>query len=143
MKNKDVFLKLLNLKPENCIHEEFDFSHFNIHFNRALENNRVLNCGSVGCLLGELPGIDSNWSFNKLGSLELNIGVVNPFFAASEYFGLPHDLICFFFSPDSIYFNPLTQKTYRGLTSRASLKEVQNNIKKFMKHSAFEHFFQE
>lgn len=140
MKNKDVFLKLLNLKPKDTIHQIFDFETFNNNLEENAKDKLIPYCGTAGCLLGELPGIDENWSFNVIGQLQLNFKTGDILKKAAAYFELPLEIIHFLFVPDTVYSNPLNNTTYKGLSSRATLKEVQNNIKKFMENPDFKHF---
>lgn len=53
MKNKDVMRKLLIMPQSESEHSAFTFKTF----------VAVGNCGTMGCLAGDLPGISKEWVF--------------------------------------------------------------------------------
>ena len=84
MKNKEILIKLLTFKQEESIHEKFDFNCFNMG---SSKNPKIPNCGTVGCLAGELPRFDSNWYFCESGAFlnKKNISLDKYFDLSSDY----------------------------------------------------------
>lgn len=143
MKNKDVLLKLINLKPADCIHPIFNFSYINL--SRTLEvRKNIPNCGSAGCLLGELPGIDNEWSFDNVGDLN------HIYYAEHDtamdivpnYFDLPYSIIRYLFYPDNKFYYG-ENEYFNGIPADSTLEEVQNHIKKAMESPELKHYFEE
>jgi hypothetical protein len=130
MKNKKVFMKLVNMKIP--LHENFHFKYYNnIEFFVKLKTiKNVHNCGTAGCLIGNLPRYDSNFEFVQHTVYCKNTNVVVTASYLCDYFDLPINLIKLCFFPDSTVL--INYKSYNSPFSDATLKEVQKNIKFLM-----------
>lgn len=141
MKNKEIFLKLLNLKEKNLI-SKFNFDHFNsgILLQDKLINGKVIhNCGTSGCLAGNLPQFSDEWYFDEHGYLNYSGAEYRTTTEhISEYFDIPYEVCKVMFSPGVSYsiHNGLIERYSGGdlvSPSDATLKEVQKHIKFIMK----------
>jgi hypothetical protein len=130
MKNKKVFMQLINMKIP--LHENFHFKYYNnIEFNVQLKTiKNIPNCGTSGCLIGNLPKYDKNFEFigNKVYCKNTDTLLTVSYLC--DYFDLPINLIKLCFFPYCTVL--INYKSYNSLSSNATLKEVQNNIKFLM-----------
>lgn len=137
MKNKNVLLKLLAIKEP--LHEEFNFCAFNRGKIKDLRTKRnIPNCGTSGCLIGNLPLFDKKWAFDKVGDLTfLKVSVFS--MEISKYFHLPQTLVNIMFYPANKY--QINGHYYNSPMSSASLIEVQDYIKTLMEDPNLKEFF--
>lgn len=108
-------------------HKNFDFSCFNNTYGRCASNK----CGTNGCMAGELPIIwPKYWEFNFFG--EVNLRNKTPGLTTNDlmkFFDLEHHEVQHLFYPNMQYSN----YTKKQLTVDSTLKEVVNNLEKFIK----------
>ncbi len=93
---RDRLVKLIENTaiPEKRLHPEFDFQFFNwsregLTTVMLSDGRKVPNCGTLGCLAGELPAVDPAWHFDSTG--DLYWGSEPPHGVSSQlcaYFGL-------------------------------------------------------
>lgn len=127
-------LKQLAYLEKPILHETFDFTEINTGTSRAIKNTQVgtvLNCGSAGCLIGELPAFTKDFTFNALGKLLYRGTVTNlatTVFVAA-YFNIHEDLLVFMFYADSEIPIELEGSGVLELENTATLKEVQHNLR--------------
>lgn len=146
MNHTDIFIALAYLKPEQCIHKSFDFSKYNDQCT-IKKKHKIPNCGTAGCLAGELPGLTKDWYFNEAGRLKCKSfeGYLECE-AISLYFGIPYEAARYLFHamknmipfirPETI--NPLL-KGIELLDDGATLQEVQANLKIFLTNLNIQH----
>ena len=129
MKNRHILEKLMTLKQEESKHSAFNFCTF----------KKELECGTAGCLAGNLPFIvPEEWEFyfdNTIDNDGYYIKLVKNSTSDEtkdlvKYFDLSRDEI------DHLFF-PYCQEPYKygghNLNSEATLEEVQNNIREFLR----------
>lgn len=56
-----------HLEKGELVHDVFDFRAFNGL--PLKQDSKHFNCGTSGCAMGEMPALDSRFSFNHLGNL--------------------------------------------------------------------------
>lgn len=140
MKNKETFFKLVNLKEKNLI-SKFNFGHFNSgKLKDNIINGKVIhNCGTSGCLAGNLPQFSDEWYFDEHGYLNYSGSEYRTTTEQiSKYFDVPYEVCKVMFSPGVSYsiHNGLIETYYNDdlvSPSDATLKEVQKHIKFIMK----------
>lgn len=128
METKRVTLTELadHLEKGECIHEYFDISDFNLG---ELNQKKILNCGTSGCAIGEMPLLDKQWTFFQNGQLLFGGTQVGPSTIA-DYFEIE-------FRGAYHLFYPLSQDVnkYGGTTLDydATKAEVIHNIREFVR----------
>jgi hypothetical protein len=147
MKNKKILMQLLKMKTQ--LHDEFNFSYINGHHGDIKKTiNNIHNCGSSGCLLGNLPQFDTDWKFKQSAFQNLQYkdfqstgdSIIN-------YFDIPQHIIKYMFYPNhhvKILNNEIHALTVSDILTKAlidsvnicvspgsdaTLKEVQKHIK--------------
>lgn len=138
-KNFDILKKLAELKPNELLHEKFDFSAVNYTEGEFDTVKDVPNCGTAGCLAGQLPQLHKGWYFGSEGWLRYRDFVhegsppeiedevfLNVTKNLESFFGLKFRLI------DTIFFpypkSPVPIKILK-LSDRATLSQVQYNLR--------------
>lgn len=127
MKNVPILIQLATIKKKDCIHKRFTFAHFNyVKLYKTDIPASIPNCGSSGCLLGELPGLTQDWYFNGKGEL-MHISTDS----VCEYFGLTITEVLHLFYPESQ--STAVDPESTPLPNTATLRQVQANLKRFLK----------
>ena len=116
-----------HLENGQCIHEYFNFGNWN--GGTIYENSKINGCGTNGCAIGELPALDSNWSFFSSGVLVFKNDVFTND-TLSDYFDITIDAVNHLFFPQ--YQRP---SIYGGKTLKnsATKAEVIHNIREFVR----------
>ena len=117
----------------NRIHEEFNFGTFNSEFPSTKimenENDIIPNCGTGGCLAGELPAIDKDFRFdsNSVIWYKARRGVSISLLA--DYFGIQRTDAAHIFFPKC-----QEPKRFGGVmvTYYATLEEVLSNLRIYL-----------
>ncbi len=132
--NKERLLKLADhLETGQLIHERFNFQWFNFGLRT---NPPIAGCGSIGCAIGEMPGVfPEDWAFqgNRDEDItpQLRIGSSGAEFEdARIYFSLDHMTEVFrLFSPIAQY-----PELFGGieLDHNATKEQVAANIRAFV-----------
>lgn len=130
-----AFLDFVKIK-KNRIHKKFDFRIVNSYPIGSLNTIKdVPNCGTFGCMAGELPGFDKLWSFNTYGELRYKqtIGMNE---ALQKYFGLSQKEVEVLFYPKG-YFSNIKYYEKKHISymneGSASFRKVYNTFLKFYK----------
>lgn len=136
MKNQHILVALANLKRKDCLHKVFYFGSFNRIFDETKgackKIKGVSNCGTAGCLAGELPGLDKNWYFDTAGDLQLkSFECACDFDRLIHYFDLSRREIHHIFFPNNQSFK--IDPECKVLDYDATFEEVQNNLRRFLK----------
>ena len=131
-KYEKLKMLLQHLETGKMLHENFNFNMFNnINIKKSKIRN-VLNCGTCGCALGEMPILDKDFKFDAKGNLKFKKQLISFYFCENvlEYFELAFIEFIHLFYPNQ-------QKTdwYGGkdLSKISTKSEVINNIKEFLK----------
>ena len=133
---KKLKMLLQHLETGEMLHKNFDFSAYNK--NVKGEVNGIANCGTSGCALGEMPILDSDFTFNRGRALYFKNNYV--YFITDNNLKEHAELLKYFnLNKDEFnhLFYPIKQNVelYGGqlLKSSATKSEVINNIKEFLK----------
>lgn len=137
MKNKDILLKLLDLKETEIIHDNFNFEGFNLgnKQNKTFKGKVFNHCGTSGCLAGQLPLFTDNFSFLNDDSNSLAYFIqgeerkINTMSALQHFFDLEEKVINSLFLPYD-WEEEYVDNFY--CEDEATLEEVVENGKKLM-----------
>ncbi len=124
-----------NRKPANRLHAHWAFDTFNAEeqeaplvTGRAPDGRAVPNCGTEGCVAGELPAIDPAWYFDCHGNLLYdNFTRYSPRMAMAEYFGLDDREVSLLFYPRGSF-----SSVGDALPADSPLDDVLDHIQKFL-----------
>jgi hypothetical protein len=117
-----------HLEDGKLAHDAFDFSVY--HFN-PVEVEPSSTCGTVGCALGECPGLfPKDWYFSGPVPRLTGTEYLGAYTSASIYFGISYEAAQHLFSP-----NDQKPALYGGkiLGPDATRYEVAENIREFIK----------
>lgn len=138
MKNKHILERLATMSDEERIHDFFDFGYINgsdsdLSLFRWSTRSDIPYCGTLGCLAGELPGLDSDWYFADYGAYTLMHRIIDDKGFTGmlrEYFDLPAEAIEHLFWPTHQAPDKFGGK---HLNHNSTFEEAQNNIIEFLK----------
>lgn len=132
MKNEPILVKLTQLKPSQCIHSVFNFNRYNTGLSLDPTIAKIPNCGTSGCLAGELPGITKDWEFHDNRYLCLrNSPTIAIFHQLGKYFDLSVREVYHLFAPEDQLTKIDPECTL--LKYNSTLEEVQTNLKRFLR----------
>ena len=123
----DKIRLLVKASLENPIHENFHFSRWNSGIYPG--KGKIKNCGTMGCLLGEAPGLWFQFRFSDDGGITLNNHDINSYTGEREvlqFFGLSLIHFRHLFIPDS-----QIEALGANLGIEATKQQVCNNALKF------------
>lgn len=117
------------LEKGKFIHSNFDFSTRNSYPALAIPHKFIPNCGTSGCAMGELPALDSRFTFEKWGSM-LFIGKPTNVTTTAKYFGVSDIVIHHLFYPES---QNVAKFGGYVLDDFATKEEVLYNLREYLK----------